>query len=293
MTRVAFVTYAKYPLLYEDDRLAADLLRARGVEVEAAVWDSAAVRWEEFDAVVLRSCWEYHLRTGEFLDWITLMEQRRIPMWNPAVVVRDNADKRYLGRLAAEGVPVVPTVWVEKGADFDLAGILEAQGWERAVIKPVISMSAYRTWITTPARAAQDTLQAREISSSSGLMIQRFVPEIQTGGEWSFIFFMKEYSHAVLKMPKPGDFRVQQELGGRLIVRDPPQRLINQAEEVVRSVKEPLLYARVDGVEVGEELMLMELELVDPVLFFARDAGAAGRFADAVEGLAREGRQSP
>src|SRR5688572_28744605 len=115
MTRVAFVTYAELPLLYEDDRLAADLLRSRGVEVEAVLWDSAEVRWAEYDAVILRSCWEYHLRTTEFLDWIALMEQRAIPLWNPPAVVRENADKHYLRRLAAEGVAVAPTVWLEPG----------------------------------------------------------------------------------------------------------------------------------------------------------------------------------
>jgi glutathione synthase/RimK-type ligase-like ATP-grasp enzyme len=241
--------------------------------------------WEEYDAVVLRSCWEYHLRTEEFLDWINLMERRDVPLWNPPGVVRDNTDKRYLRRLASEGTPIVPTVWLEQGEDFDLPGILKSRGWERAVVKPVISMSAYRTWVTDPVRAAADTALVREMLSSSAVMIQRFLPEVQTRGEWSFIFFMKEYSHAVLKTPKPGDFRVQTDFGGRVTVHEPRQQLIDQAERIVRRVEAPLLYARVDAVEVGGELMLMELELIDPVLFFGRSPGAALRFADAVEGL--------
>jgi glutathione synthase/RimK-type ligase-like ATP-grasp enzyme len=285
MTRVALVTYAELPLLYHDDRIAAELLRGRGIEVEAVLWDSSEVVWEEYDAVVLRSCWEYHLRTEEFLDWINLMERRGVPLWNPPGVVRDNADKRYLRGLASEGTPIVPTVWLEKGKDFDLTGILKSQGWEQAVIKPVISMSAYRTWVTNLVQAAADTAQVREMLSSSGVMIQRFLPEVQTRGEWSFIFFMKEYSHAVLKTPKPGDFRVQSDFGGRVTVPEPSSQLINQAERIVRRVKEPLLYARVDAVEVDGELKLMELELIDPVLFFGRSAEAALRFADAIEGL--------
>jgi glutathione synthase/RimK-type ligase-like ATP-grasp enzyme len=288
MTRVAFVTYAEFPLLYDDDRLAADALSERGVEVEAVLWDSAQVRWEEFDAVVLRSCWEYHLRTTEFLNWIALMERKRVRLWNPPGVVRENADKRYLRKLAEEGFPVAHTIWLEAEDDFDLARILERQGWSHAVIKPVVSMSAYKTWITTPQSAASDEREVREMLSTSGVMIQRFVPEVQTGGEWSFIFFMKEYSHGVLKIPKAGDFRVQQELGGRLSDAVPPQRLIDQAASIVRSVKEPLLYARVDGVEVDGELVLMELELIDPVLFFGRDTHAAPRFARAIESLARK-----
>jgi glutathione synthase/RimK-type ligase-like ATP-grasp enzyme len=285
MTRVAFVTYAEHPLLYKDDRIAADVLRSRGVEVEAVLWDSAAATWEEYDAVVLRSCWEYHLRTAEFLDWIDLMEHRDVPLWNPASVVRENADKRYLRKLAAEGVPVVPTVWLERGDDFDIAGILESQGWEQAVIKPIISMSAYKTWITTAAQATADMARVREMLSSSGVMIQRFVPEIRTRGEWSFIFFMKEYSHGVLKMPKQGDFRVQQDFGGHLSDATPPLRLVDKAQEIVRGVKEPLLYARVDMVEADVELLLMELELIDPVLFFGRSPESTSRFANAIEAL--------
>jgi hypothetical protein len=117
--------------------------------------------------------------------------------------------------------------------------ILKSQGWEQAVIKPVISMSAYRTWVTNPVRAAADTTQVREMLSSSGVMIQRFLPEVQTRGEWSFIFYMKEYSHAVLKTPKPGDFRVQSDFGGRVTVPVPSSQLINEAERIVRRVKEP------------------------------------------------------
>lgn len=292
MTRVAFVTYAELPLLYDDDRIAAELLRGRGVEVDAVLWDASEVRWGEYDAVVLRSCWEYHLRTEEFLDWINLMERADVPLWNRPDVVRDNADKRYLRRLASEGTPVVPTVWLEQGEDFDLTGILKSHGWEQAVIKPVISMSAYRTWVTDPVRASADTAQVREMLSISGVMIQRFLPEVQTRGEWSFIFFMKEYSHAVLKTPKPGDFRVQTDFGGRVTVPEPPPQLIDHAERIVRGVKGPLLYARVDAVEVGGELMLMELELIDPVLFFGRSPGAALRFADAIEGLVQGSNES-
>jgi hypothetical protein len=287
MTRVAFVTYTELPHLYDDDRLAADVLRSRGVEVEAVLWDSAEARWEKFDAIILRSCWEYHLRTREFLDWIASMERRALPLWNPPGVVRGNFDKHYLRRLAAEGVAVPPTVWLEPGDDFDLTLILEQQGWARAVVKPVVSMSAYRTWITSPSRAARDEREVREMLAGSGVMIQRFVPEVSTRGEWSFVFFMKEYSHAVLKMPKPGDFRVQRDFGGRLADVAPPERLIERAREIVSEVKEPLLYARMDAVEAKGELTLMELELIDPVLFLERDAGAAGRFADAVEVLAR------
>ena len=154
-------------------------------------------------------------------------------------------------------------------------------------VQPAVSMSAYGTWVTTPARAASDHARLSELLSRSSVMIQRFLPEVQRRGEWSFVFFMKEYSQAVLKMPKPGDFRVQRDFGGSLAKSAPPRRLIEQAQEIIRCVEDPLLYARVDAVEVGDELVLMELELIDPVLFLGSGPGAARRFADTIEMVAR------
>lgn len=288
MSKVAFVTYAELPHLAEDDRLAADCLRRRGVEVCAVMWDAGDVRWEEFDAVVVRSCWEYHLRTQEFSNWIDLMEQKSVAIWNRCETLRRNMDKSYLRELAARGINVAPTVWLERGDRVDLRAILEERGWSQAVVKPTVSMSAYETWITSGERAAADTLAVREMLKRSGVMVQSFVPEVGTRGEWSFVFFLREYSHAVLKRPKPGDFRVQMDFGGqRDYTSQPAPALVAEAERIIAEVEGPLLYARVDGVEAGGELVLMELELIDPVLFLSGDARAPQRFADAIMHVAR------
>ncbi|MGB7922161.1 MAG: hypothetical protein WCF57_02830 [Pyrinomonadaceae bacterium] len=282
MRKVAFVTYSGLPRLTEDDRLAIAHLRERGAETEAVLWDSKEVQWEEFDSVVLRSCWEYHLRVEEFQAWVERMERTGVALWNPPPVVRSNMDKRYLKELAQKGVAVAPSVWLEKGASVNLEAVLREHDWEQAVLKPTISMTAYKTWLTTRARAGRDEAAVREMLKSSGVMIQRFVPEVRTKGEWSFIFFRKEYSHAVLKRAKPGDFRVQNDFGGYLEDASPPGSLVEQAQAIVDMEEGPLLYARVDGVDVDGTLVLMELELIDPVLFLGNDDHAPGSFAGAI-----------
>ena len=282
MPKVAFVTYSGLPRLTEDDRLAVAPLREQGAEVQAVLWDSRDVRWEEFDHVVLRSCWEYHLRIEEFSAWIDRMERRGVSLWNPPQIVRSNMDKSYLEGLARKGVAVAPSVWLEKGASLNLESVLREQHWEQAVLKPTISMTAYKTWITSPARAGGDEAAAQEILKSSGLMIQKFVREVRTKGEWSFIFFWKRYSHAVLKRAKQGDFRVQDDFGGYLEDAEPSSSLVEQAQAIVDLVEEPLLFARVDGIDVNGTLLLMELELIDPVLFLGADRHAPLRFANAI-----------
>lgn len=283
MSKAAFVTYHELPNLTVDDRLVLDHLHDRGVETEAVLWDAGdEFRWEEFDTIIMRSCWEYHLRPQLFSNWIEMAAQKNLPLWNPPRVIDWNMDKVHLKGLGLAGVAVSPAVWLEKGAAVDLEAVLREHHWTQAVIKPTISMTAFQTWITTPAQAVRDQAAVEEILKRSGVMIQKFVEEVRTCGEWSFIFFWKTYSHAVLKRAKEGDFRVQDDFGGYLEEAAPSPSLIDQAQEIVDSVAEPLLYARVDGIDVDGTLVLMELELIDPVLFLSEAPHAPQRFADAI-----------
>jgi glutathione synthase/RimK-type ligase-like ATP-grasp enzyme len=280
--RVALATYSKSPDLTADDHLVVDHLRERQIEPLAVAWDSGAHRWADFDGVILRSCWDYHLRPEEFLSWVRLIEKSGVPLWNPARVVEWNMDKIYLRDLAARGVPVVPTVCVEEGTSPGLKLILEEQGWERAVVKPAISATAFQTWLTSVQGAVQTETVFRGMLKRSGVIVQRFVDEVQTKGEWSFIFFGNEYSHAVLKRARAGDFRVQEEFGGSSELAPPGDSLIEQAQRVVDLMGEELLFIRIDGVDVKGELWLMELELIEPVLFLSLHPSAPHRFADAI-----------
>ncbi len=283
--RIAFVTHAGLPGLSTDDLLAVEELRRRGATVEPAVWDDPGVRWSSYDRVILRSCWDYHLRLGEFLGWLDRMEREGIPLWNPAPVARGNVDKSYLRDLAAAGIPVVPTAFLERGEAVDLGALLDERGWTDVVIKPSVSASAFRTLRigrgeALAARTVRTDLD--EMLAASRVLIQPFLPEIQTRGEWSLMFLRGEYSHAVLKRPGVGDFRVQAELGGSATLELSSPALIGQARAVVETIPGPWLYARVDGVEIGGTFTLMELELIEPSLFLAAGPRAPARFAEAI-----------
>jgi glutathione synthase/RimK-type ligase-like ATP-grasp enzyme len=278
---VAFVTHAARADLTPDDALAADALRGRGVAVEAAPWDATA-DWRRFDAVVIRSTWDYHRRIGEFLRWVDAIEATRVPLWNPPALVRWNHDKRYLDDLAAAGVTVAPTVRVARGAACDLSALLDARGWREAVIKPPVSATAHRTWACTRVEAGAKQRDLDSMLRDGDVLVQLLIPEIRTAGEWSLVFFAGAFSHAVVKRPRAGDFRSQHDFGGSVEPRTPPPSLVAEAQHVLASVRDPWLYARVDGIESRGRFVLVELELIEPVLHFAADPASPTRFADAL-----------
>ncbi len=281
MPRIALATSAKYPLLTEDDRLLLNPLNDRGLAAEPAVWNDRNFIWQSCDAVMIRSCWDYHLQPEEFLDWIASLEAAGIPSFNSAPLIRWNVNKTYLRDLEGLGTTIVPTLWSEPGASADLRAQLQELGWRRAVIKPRISATAYRTQLVTANDVASAQKLFDELRSGVGVMVQKFMDSIATEGEWSLMFFAGQFSHAVLKTPSAGDFRVQNDFGGTSRITDPPRCVLESATRTVRSV-EPSIYARVDGVVEHDQFLLMELELIEPALFLESHPAAPSRLADAI-----------
>ena len=274
---IAFATYEGAPALTADDRLAVPLLAGGNIDVEPAVWSDSRVEWRQFDAVILRSTWDYHHRPGEFRDWLERLESYGVAVWNPVALARWNMDKRYLRDLAGRGVSTVPTAWIGAGEGVDLNELMESKGWHDAVLKPVIAATSYRT-----VRVPRAVAGHREIEHGEA-MLQPFVPQVAGEGEWSLVFLGGEYSHAVLKRPAAGDFRVQEEFGGSSQAAEAPSMLRESAAEVLAAVEHPWLYARVDGVRDDDgRLLLMELEMLEPLLFLAHHPQAPERFAEAI-----------
>lgn len=249
LKRVALVTWRGLPDLAPDDRLLRDALVRRGIDARAEVWDDPRVDWRAFDAIVLRSTWDYHKRAEEFRAWIDALDG--LPLWNPPEILRWNIHKSYLLELESRGVPIVPTLLVRGGEGF--------------IVKPAVSATAFRT---------------ERHAAGCDLLVQPFVPEIARDGELSFVFLGRAYSHAVRKRPRGGDFRVQPDFGGTVEPFDPPPGLIDQAARIAATLGRRWLYARVDCVVRDGRLMLMELEATEPSLFL--DEVLAERFADAL-----------
>jgi glutathione synthase/RimK-type ligase-like ATP-grasp enzyme len=282
--KIAIATCAEYPDLVDDDRPLLGALAARGVEAAPVDW-RADVAWAAYDAVLLRSVWDYYEHAGEFGAWLARLESDGVPCWNPPALVRWNLDKRYLRDLAARGVATVPTLWIDRAdrpsPEAVVARIL-ATGWPDVVLKPTISAGAWRTRRLRRERLPSHTAHVREVLVGSDLMVQPFQPEILDEGEHSLLFFDGRFSHAVLKRARADDFRVQWTHGGTQVRTTPAASLVAQARAVLDAAPSAGLYARVDGIVRDGRLILMELEQIEPYLYFAESPGSLDRFADAL-----------
>lgn len=282
MPRIALATYAAFPDLPPDDQILQRALERRGAQALPVRWD-ARRDWSTFDVVVVRSCWDYHLRHTEFLAWIDRVERGGATVHNAPSILRWNSDKRYLKDLEQAGIDVVHTRWTDDSAEPpSLASILAQEGWGDVVIKPAISASATDTWHVPPGRTAEWEDRFRAMARRGAVLIQPFVPEVAREGEWSLVFVGGEFSHAMLKHPAPGDFRVQTEHGGSQQRAAPDPELIRVAHGVLACAPDATSYARVDGCVVRGHFRVMELELLEPTLYFTEGPEAAERLADLV-----------
>lgn len=276
---IALVTCAEHPDLTADDRLLLPALERRGCRAVPALWDDPRQRWQEYDAVVLRSTWDYHHRLDEFLDWLDRLEDAGSRTFNGLATLRWNVSKSYLRDLEAARIPVAPTVWVPRGSAATLRELMEAVQSDALVVKPNVSASAFETWRFDRARAKENEARFARLIAERDLLIQPFLPVIETEGELSFVFLAGTFSHAVRKRAKPGDFRVQEEHGGTAEREAVAPELVRQAARALGAAPGPVLYARIDGVVVEGKLVVTELELVEPMLYFAWDGSAATRLA--------------
>lgn len=278
--RLLLATCRHKPELTASDGLLAAEARTIGAAVQAQPWEEIAPR-DLGDAVVcLRSTWDYHKRSGEFRAWIGALGDHGARIVNPAATVLWNMDKAYLGALQERGVAIPETRWIAPGQMIDLPFLLANAGWERAVLKPRISATAYGTHLVTR-ESALDADQ-RTVLESGGALLQAFVPEIRSAGEMSLIYIDGRFSHAVQKRPAAGDFRVQHEFGGSVTAAEAGPALRDFGARALDAVPSGWTYARVDLVPTGHGPLLMELELIEPDLFFTPGGEGAERLAAAL-----------
>lgn len=279
MKKLAFVTCSTKPDFAPDDVSVVHALQRRGADVQAIPWDGGLIDWKTFDRVVLRSCWNYHKHPNEFRQWLDELEKQGVNLCNPASIVKWNMHKGYLRELERHGVVIPETVWAPKKSGVQLADTLKTRSWTKAVVKPAISATAFNTFLVSAEEADAKQIAFNELNETSDLLLQKFMPEVQREGEWSLLFFDKQFSHAVIKKAKANDFRVQNDFGGTFQAAAPPDFILQQAANILALVKEPLLYARIDGVVSNGQFVLMELELIEPVLFLDQKEDAAERLA--------------
>jgi glutathione synthase/RimK-type ligase-like ATP-grasp enzyme len=257
-------------------------LRAAGAKVDPIPWTEAG-DLSSYDLVLPLIAWGYHLDYGRWLQFLDRAEAEDWPMINPPALLRWNSDKAYLAELAEVGVPTVPTLAVESCCDADIEEARRRFGSESLVIKPPVSASATGTHRLEP----NDDLP--EDSRRRPMIIQPLIEEIGKTGEFSLLLFEGELSHAVLKRPRPGDFRVQPHHGGVTVSCTAPPGAEELARQALAAAPAKATYARVDIVPDDEgTLRIMELELIEPALFLDYEPRSTIAFTNAILRSARK-----
>ena len=237
-------------------------------------WNTPGVNWTEFDAVIIRSTWDYQDNANAFMKVLETIEKSGTALLNSLAIAQWNINKNYLKEVEAKGAKVIPTLWLEQ-FDFSLVeGYYDHFNTQQIVIKPTISANSDNTfWLKKESFESEKALLNRSIKGRQ-LMVQPFIPAIVEEGEYSLFYFAGQYSHCILKTPKKGDFRVQEEHGGLLRSIDPDEELLTAAKKALRTIPEKVLYARIDLVKFQEQF-------IEPSLYFNLDKNAASNFSKA------------
>ena len=266
---VALVSYQSKKLAQshlEEDFQLLKFLETKGLIVKRAVWNDLQIDWKQFDVVILKSPWDYHDNFDSFILWLSDLDTAGIKVLNPFKTVLWNSDKHYLKQIADDGLPVIKSVFLEKGSVPDLTELLDKSRCKQMIIKPCVSASAKNTMLLTFDNVSSVQNAINGLLANESFLVQPFMEEILQG-ELSFMFFNGNFSHSTLKVPKTGDFRVQSEYGGTVQKINTAIAHLRAAGKYVEKYGQGTLYARVDGIISNGTFVLMELELIEPYLF--------------------------
>lgn len=283
--RIGLVTCSGVADLSRGDKLLRETLERRGHEALPRVWDDPTVDWASFDVCVIRSTWDYFHHLDAFLAWAE-RASTLTRLWNPPEVLRWNTHKGYLRDLEEHGVPVVPTLWIDRGEHVDLRALLASRGWERAVVKPAVSANAFGTALVALDRLEEGQQHLDERLAAGDVLVQPFMSAVETTQERSLLFVDGEFTHAVLRQPQLRTMEMDIAAGDSdeyAAVTPTPEELALAGRALQATEYSDLLYARVDMVQDEEgAFRLMELELVEPYLFLENSPHAVERLAEGI-----------
>jgi glutathione synthase/RimK-type ligase-like ATP-grasp enzyme len=277
--RVAVITCSVLPEPDPDEEILLEAIAASGRQVDLVPWDDPQADPARYDLCVLRSCWDYPWAPDRFGEWLTKAASRAVLM-NPAPVVEWNLHKGYLRELESAGVPIIPSIWLEQGSEADLSGLAAGNGWGELVIKPAIGAGSYLTKRFSRSEfsgEAQSFLDAQLVQRD--MLVQRFMPSVETRGERALVWIDGEFTHQVLKQPR---YHGQDEEVSDAL--QPDEADLSLARKAMECVGGDLLYARVDIIDGDRgEPLLSELELIEPSLFLLQHAPALDRLVAAID----------
>ncbi len=256
-----------------EDQLLKEQLELGGLCVDRQPWD-AQVDWSDTMYAIFRTTWDYFDRFGAFDRWLTQIKNTT-KLINDYHTIRWNLDKHYLGDLENKGIPIVPTQFIEIGDQRSLIELIEEAGYERCIIKPAISGAARHTYLVDKNNIAKVAPIYNELITQEAMLVQEFQEEVLSKGELSLMVMGGKFTHAVLKKAKSGDFRVQDDFGGSVHDYQADKNEIKWAESLVAECNPLPAYARVDIIWNKGQMLLSELELIEPELWFRKQPEAA------------------
>lgn len=266
-----------------EDQLIVDALQRTGLKTKRVDWADPEIDWSDSEAILFRTTWDYFDQYPRFQSWMNATE-KVTKMINPSKTIRWNLDKHYLVDLERKGINIPETMLIEKGDTRTLQDLMNETGWEDLILKPCISGGAKNTFRLNQVNVTEHESLFKGLISEEAFMIQPTQHYVLKEGELSLMVFGGKYTHAVKKIAKAGDFRVQDDWGGTVHLYEPSAEEISFAEQTAKAVEPVPAYARVDIIRDNHgQLAIMELELIEPELWFRLDHRAADALAKTIQ----------
>ncbi|GAB5381403.1 MAG: hypothetical protein Alis3KO_34780 [Aliiglaciecola sp.] len=281
MRKLAILSTDDLEEFFVYDHLFYPFLVKNNWECTEVSWRDDSVNWNEFDVVVIRSTWDYQEDPEKFIACLESIENSSAVLENSLQTVQWNISKDYLKALQSQGIEIVPTLWFSESNFAGLLAAFEDFDCSEIVIKPLVSANADHTYRLRKSDVVEQKDALQSVFATRPHMVQPFIQNIVNEGEYSLFYFNGQFSHCILKVPKNNDFRVQEEHGGQLRSVQADQAILEASEKVIRAIPEMPLYVRVDFVKHNNAFLLMEVELIEPSLYFNMDNDSPRRFAQA------------
>lgn len=280
MKRCAFLSMDNYEAFECYDHLLYKPLKDLGWHAEEVSWRNDKIDWNSYDAVIIRSPWDYQDDPHAFLSVLEEIDQSDAILENSLEIVRWNINKIYLRDLENRGIEIVPSLWFDTFSADLFPSVFTRLEAEEIVIKPTVSAGADNTLRIHQSNYDMFVEDLKTVFADRAFLVQPFMDNITAEGEFSVFFFGDTYSHTILKTPKTHDFRVQEEHGGKLALVEPEGPLLKTARAMRDMIDPEPLYTRADYVRISNNTFaLMELELIEPSLYFNMDPESPKRFA--------------
>lgn len=288
--KIALVTYqdkGAYNTINvnNEDNQIINYLTEKGLNISKEIWNDERVEWKNYDLAILKSPWDYFDLIDDFYAWLNKIESLNLKLLNPLATVRWNTHKHYLQDIEKAGLKVTPSIFITKGDEINLHQYFNSYKTDQFIVKPAVSGGSKNTFKVIVANADEINEKLKALVEIEDFIVQPFLKEIEQDGELSFLFFNGKFSHALIKKAAKGDFRVQATFGGTVHPQQPSDELIATAQKYIDQFAKGCLYARVDGVIVNNEFVLMELELIEPFLFLDTNQKAIENYHEALIGL--------